>query len=294
MRRLINLITRKISSLLGTTSLKDIREDITHLRSVLEHIHVDNFLNEKLFQNETYLRSKKITQYHKSVFTQNGEDGIIEEIFKRIGTTNKCFVEFGVHGVKNNSTFLLVKEWNGLWIGNDKTGAALIARDFKQMFDNGKLRYSTAWITRENIERIFEDNNVPREFDFLSIDLDGNDYWIWQAIKKYTPRVVCIEYNATFPADISWVMSYHADYAWDENSYFGASLKALENLGKEKGYELIGCDFTGCNAFFLRKDQNLQLFHAPFTSENHYEPPRYFLSRPSGHKQGFGPFTTHV
>jgi hypothetical protein len=71
-------------------------------------------------------------------------------------------------------------------------------------------------------------------------------------------------------------------------------LKSLESLCKKKGYELVGCDFSGCNAFFVRNDQNLDLFEKPFTSEHHYEPPRYYLKRSSGHKQGFGPFERMV
>jgi hypothetical protein len=292
MRALANLISRKVSSLLGTTHLKKVSEEITNLRSIVENIHIDKFLEEKLFLNPAYRNSKKITHYHKSVFAQNGEDGILEEIFKRIGSTNKYFVEFGVHGVKNNSTLLLVKDWCGLWIGGDKTAEATILKDFRQVIDEGRLKYASSWIVRENINETFANNNVPQEPDFLSIDLDGNDYWIWQAITRYSPRVVCVEYNATFPPDISWVMTYNANHVWGQTSYFGASLKALENLGHEKGYELIGCDFTGCNAFFLRKDQRLELFESPFTAENHYEPPRYFLGRPSGHQQGFGAYTT--
>ncbi len=293
MRRLINLISRKVSSLLGTAPINHINEEVTRTRSIVENIYVDEFLRTSLYQNPSYLESKKITHFHKSIFTQNGEDGIVEEIFKRIKTTNKYFVEFGVHGVKNNSSLLLIRDWGGLWIGGDKNGEKIIKDKFKQVLDKGRLKHSATWITKDNIENVFKENHVPSEFDFLSIDIDGNDYWIWKAITQYAPRVVCIEYNATFPPDISWIMEYNPSHSWDQTSYFGASLKALEILGKEKGYELIGCDFSGCNAFFIRKDQDLKMFDSPFTSENHYEPPRYFISKPSGHEQGFGAFRTN-
>jgi len=290
MRALVNLITRKISSLLGTTPLKGIHEDITRIRELNEGLLVEMFLKDNLFNNETYLKSKKLTHFHRSVYTQNGEDGIIEEIFKRIGFTNKFFVEFGVHGVKNNSTFLLINDWKGLWIGGSDEGAKFISEKFKFLIDQRKLTHTQSWITRNNIEQIFLKNNVPVNFDFLSIDLDGNDYWIWEAIENYSPRIVCIEYNATFPPGVSWVMAYNENHVWDQTSYFGASLKAIENLGKKKGYELVCCDFAGCNAFFIRNDQNLELFERPFTAEHHYEPPRYYLGRNSGHKQGFGAY----
>ncbi|MCU0343784.1 MAG: hypothetical protein MUF28_08185 [Ignavibacterium sp.] len=294
MRSIINYITDKISSLLSTKSVPSIYYTLQQLSDVNGNILITNFLNEQLYWNEKYIKSKRITHFHKSVFTQNGEDGIIEEIFNRIGVTNRYFVEFGVHGVKNNSTLLLIKNWTGLWIGGSELSKQFISDKFKFLLDKRKLTFSHRWITRENIEEILKETSVPKEFDFLSIDLDGNDYWIWDAIKNYSPRAVCIEYNATFPASLAWVMTYNGKHSWDQSSYFGASLKSLELLGRQKGYELIGCDFAGCNAFFIRNDQNLDLFERPFTAEHHYEPPRYYLKRPSGHKQGFGPFEQMV
>ncbi len=290
MRKLINILASKVSSLLGTSQIKSIHEDVVRIKDVSDGILIERFLNESLFQNRKYSQSKRITHFHRSVFTQNGEDGIIEEIFNRIGVTNEFFVEFGVHGVKNNSTFLLVKGWNGLWIGGKDEGEKLVSKKFRSMIERNKLLYRRSWITKDNIQDIFLQSNVPNEFDFLSIDLDGNDYWVWESINRFSPRVVCIEYNASFPPNVSWIMSYNEKHRWDQSNYFGASLSALEHLGRRKGYELVGCDITGCNAFFVRKDQNLDLFESPFTAAHHYEPPRYHLRKASGHKQSFGPF----
>jgi len=294
MGKFLNFVSRKVQSMLGTSHIKYLRDDVASMRRIVENTLVDDYLKRNLFENEAYLKSRKITHFHKSVFTQNGEDGIIEEIFDRIGVTNQYFVEFGVHGVKNNSTYLLVKNWRGLWIGGREETRKNIERKFGHSISTGNLMYAVRWITRENIEQIFQEHNVPQHFDFLSIDIDGNDYWIWQAIENYSPRVVCIEYNATYPADVSWVMAYNAEHTWDGSSYFGAYLRALEELGRRKGYALVGCDFTGCNAFFVRATENLEAFESPFTAAHHYEPPRYFLSRSSGHRQGFGPFETDV
>lgn len=292
MRKFLNLISGKISSMLGTSHIKHVFEEASGIREIVGNVFIDQYLKENLFENEVYLGSKKVTHFHKSVFTQNGEDGIIEEIFNRIGVTNRYFVEFGVHDVKNNSTFLLVKNWSGFWIGGCGEARNAIERKFGDPIGRGNLAYSVKWITKDNIEEIFREYNVPEHFDLLSIDLDGNDYWIWQAIQNYAPRVVCIEYNATFPPDVSWIMEYNPNHMWNGSSYFGASLRALEELGRRKGYALIGCDFTGCNAFFVKASENLDAFESPFTATNHYEPPRYFLGRSSGHKQGFGPFQT--
>ena len=290
LKKLANYFTRKTRSLLGTTKINLIEYRIARIEEVLENVSIDSYLKENLFENNKYIKSKRLAHYHNSVFTQNGEDGIVEEIFTRIGTTNKFFVEFGVHGVKNNSTFLLIKEWKGVWIGGSSAAEQNIKIKFKQHIKSKQLNFRKAWITKDNIEELFSQLNIPSELDYLSIDLDGNDYWIWEAIKSYSPRAISIEYNATIPPDTSWVMRYDENHVWDQTSYFGASLKALEILGKQEGYHLVGCDFTGCNAFFVRKDLILDLFQEPFTAEFHYEPARYFLKKASGHVQGFGPF----
>ena len=289
-RTLINFIIRKVSALLGTSKINQIERQINHIEDVVSNIYIDNYLKDNLFLNKKYINSNRITIHHKSVFTQNGEDGILEEIFNRLGIKNGYFVEFGVHGIKNNSTYLLIKGWKGVWIGGGSKAGLEINKIFKQQIGSKDLIFSKYWITKDNIENIFKTLNINTEFDYLSIDIDGNDYWVWEAIKSYKPKVVSIEYNATFPSETSWVMAYNPNHHWEQNSYFGASLKALEILGEKKGYKLIGCDFTGCNAFFVRSDQNIEAFQHPYTAEFHYEPPRYFLKKATGHLQGFGPF----
>ena len=115
-----------------------------------------------------------------------------------------------------------------------------------------------AFITRDNLEELISGNGVPRDIDFLSLDVDGNDYWFWQTLECISPRVVCIEYNAGLGPDLSWTVPYDDEferYAKHPSGFFhGASLTALTALGKQKGYYLIGCDSTGTNAFFLRDD----------------------------------------
>lgn len=113
---------------------------------------------------------------------------------------------------------------------------------------------------------------------------------VWKAIHNYHPRVVIIEYNALFPPDVEYVIKYNPDFIWNWSSYFGASLKALEILGSEKKYKLIGCNFSGVNAFFVR--ENLEdKFLEPFTAENHYEPFKFYLKTKIGHQRDFGEFT---
>jgi hypothetical protein len=108
-------------------------------------------------------------------------------------------------------------------------------------------------ITAENIQALFGKYNVPTEFDLLSVDIDGNDYWVWKAITDYHPRVVVIEYNSTIPPSESKTIPYDPNWMWDgSTNYFGASLLAVKTLGEQKGYVLVGCDSSGTNAFFVK------------------------------------------
>lgn len=235
---------------------------------------------------------RSLNNYEYQAFSQNGEDGIISEIFRRIGTTNKYFVEFGVgDGLENNSTLLLLKEWRGLWIEANPADFEKIQDKFNFLVQKHILSIENSFITPENIENIFEKFHVPYEFDLLAIDIDGNDYWVWKSIIHYSPRVLIIEYNSIIPPDIEWIMKYQKGHIWNKSSYFGASLKSLEKLGMSKGYLLIGCDFKGVNAFFLRKDLVNDQFLAPFTADNHYECPKYYLNtNKPGHFRDFGEF----
>ena len=144
------------------------------------------------------LKNKKCLEYYGfKVYSQNDEDGIIEEIFNRVGTTNKIFIEFGVeNGLQCNSHYLLFKDWRGLWIDGDETYVKEIREKFAPVIANGKLNVLHAFITRENINELFVTGGVTGEIDLLSIDIDGNDWHVWRAINVVAPRVVVIEYNA--------------------------------------------------------------------------------------------------
>ena len=230
------------------------------------------------------LKNKKCLEYYGfKVYSQNDEDGIIEEIFNRIGTTNRVFIEFGVeNGLECNSHYLLFKGWRGLWI--DGGNGEEIQEKFAPVIANGQLKFLQTFITRENINELFIAGGVTGEIDLLSIDVDGNDYHIWEAINVVKPRVVIIEYNAKFPPNCDWKMAYNKNHIWDGSDCHGASLKALELLGRKLGYQLVGTNFTGVNAFFVRQDLAQNLFIEPATAENLYNPARFkFISYQNYH-----------
>lgn len=124
--------------------------------------------------------------------------------------------------------------------------------------------------------------NISGSIDLLSIDIDGNDYWVWQAISCVSPRVVVIEYNAKFPPDFEWIMEYNASHIWKGDDSQGASLKAFELLGAKLGYQLVATSFTGTNAFFVKQEYAKELFPKPATAENLYHAFR-FVRYKSGH-----------
>jgi hypothetical protein len=139
-----------------------------------------------------------------------------------------------------------------------------------------RLKGKVAFINKENINQILAEMECPKEFDLLSLDVDQNTYHVWDGLMDYRPRLIVVEYNATIPPEIDWKCTYSPDRTWDGTANFGASLKALELLGLKKGYHLVGCDFSGVNAFFVRSDLVAEgLFKSPYTSENHYQPPRH-------------------
>jgi hypothetical protein len=243
----------------------------------------DSLLDGKRrLEDPTYLEG-----YGFKVYSQNDEDGIIEEIFHRIGVTNKKFVEFGVQdGLESNAHFLLHKGWSGVWIEGSKKYVKNICTFFKNSIENKKLAVINAFITVDNINHLISvEGNYNGEIDLLSIDIDGNDYWVWKAITCINPRVVVIEYNAKFPPNFEWIMQYNAKHIWLGDDECGASLKSLELLGRMMGigYQLVGTNFNGINAFFVRKELAKDLFPLPATAENLYNPTRWNIKYRSGH-----------
>ncbi len=230
------------------------------------------------------------------VYSQADEDGILHEIFKRIGEGNRTFLELGVgNGLENNTLFLLIQGWSGIWLEGSEKKTAAAKKNLAALIAARRLEIHQEFITAATIDKKIASVTANREIDLLSIDLDGNDYYILEAIRSISPRVIVAEYNSKFPADIPWIIEYNESHRWDATDYFGASLKSLETLLAGKGYSLVGCNLLGTNAFFVREDLATEArFFAPFTSENHYEPARYFLlpAYHAGYPVHFGPFRT--
>jgi len=235
---------------------------------------------ERIRGNPRYQDGKCLTLSGHKIYSQCDEDGMIREIFQRIGQTNKIFVEFGVgDGLENNTLALLFDGWEGLWIEGSEKLTSRIREGLKYTIDTGRLTVTNAFITRENINELISSAIDKAEIDLLAIDMDGNDFHVFESISCINPRVVVIEYNAKFPPPMQYCMSYEEGHKWSKDDNFGASLKFLEEGFSKKGYCLVGCSLTGANAFFVRQDLVADRFLEPYSAETHYEPARYFLGR---------------
>ena len=266
------------------------REDLRGLRAAAElQLRLDKeLLTANLLAQSKYQDPKRLNRYEAQVFSQNGEDGIIAEIFARIGFVDRTFVEFGAgDGMENNTAYLLFQGWSGFWFDGDESNVERIRKSVEPATRENRLMVATEFFTAEKAADILIKHKVPREFDLLSLDIDRNTSWIWRKLGEFHPRVVVIEYNASIPPQDDWEIAYRADATWNGTLYFGAGLRTLQKIGEKLGYVLVGCELSGTNAFFVREDLALDRFAVPFSAENHHEPPRYFLRRTWGHRRAF-------
>ncbi len=199
-----------------------------------------------------------LERYEYSWLSQNGEDGIIRYLFEAVGFESRIFVEFGFHAKQCNALRLMRYErFRGLVMDGSAEHCGYFNYATEKLGIEGATAVQ-AFITLDNLESLIIENGISGDIDFLSLDVDGNDYWFWKKLECISPRVVCIEYNAGIGPELSWTVPYDPEferYARHPSGFFhGASLKALETLGKTKGFRLVGCDSTGTNAFFLRDD----------------------------------------
>jgi hypothetical protein len=192
-------------------------------------------------------------------YSQNGEDGIILMLLAAVGTDTKRAVEICAgDGIENNSANLIVNHgWNALLVdgGPDilEAGRTFYADNTETWSAPPTLRQ--AWITRDTVNDIVREAGFDGDIDLLTVDVDGVDYWIWQALDCVNPRIVVTEFHPWWPGDEAKSVPYSDDFVWQKGSpYVGASLAAMTQLARTKGYRLVGVNRYGFNAFFVRND----------------------------------------
>jgi len=232
---------------------------------------------EQILSRPEYEDPLRLDRFGYRCYSQHDEDGIIQEIIRRLDDMPRTFVEFGVgDGLENNTLLLLKQGWNGLWIDGSQANAAAIRSRFADQIEAKQLVFLERMITRENINALIG-ARFAGEIGLLSVDIDGNDYYVWEAIDAVNPQIVVIEYNAKYPPPIKWSIAYNPEHMWDFSDYMGASLAALTELGTRKKYQLVGCNINGTNAFFVREDLLQARFYISRDPMVYYHPPRYYL-----------------
>jgi len=193
------------------------------------------------------------------VFSQFGDDGILQYLIGRTRPTVNKFIEFGASDyTESNTRFLLSNDnWSGLIIDSDPANIAFVRS--RPEFWRYDLQVLAEYVDRNNINGLFERAGVTGEIGLLSIDIDGNDYWVWEAIHVVNPVIVTIEYNSLFGPEYAITIPYNPAFFRTEahysNLFWGASIGALCSLAEQKGYAFVGCNSAGNNAHFVRKDK---------------------------------------
>ncbi|WP_435114536.1 hypothetical protein [Candidatus Pelagibacter bacterium nBUS_36] len=197
----------------------------------------------------------KINHYEYQITSQNNEDGIINHIFDQLKIDKLNFIEIGFDYYQNNSLAILKRCNKGLFLDGDNKKSIILRNVLKLFYPKTKITVQNVLVDIDNINQIKEQNfSDQEEIDFLSIDVDGIDYYLFKEI-NFKPKLICIEYNFWFGKDLSCAVPYEKNYTLDSlSNYVGTSLKALTDLANSKGYHLIAIDSACINAFFIRGD----------------------------------------
>jgi hypothetical protein len=201
-----------------------------------------------------------ISEVEFQVFSQWGDDGIIQYLISHLDISNKTFIEFGVENyIESNTRFLLINNnWKGYVLDGSSENIKYIKNDLDISWAY-ELHAECSFIDCDNINALIKKSGFDNEVGLLSVDIDGNDYWVWKAINCISPVIVIVEYNSIFGKNTQWTIPYDPNFIrknkHSSGLYFGASLKAFVELGKEKGYNFIGCNSKGNNAYFIRNDK---------------------------------------
>ena len=246
---------RPIHIMFPVNKSSQVRRELAKMRREIDSLKI--LAAQPLIQN---IRNGNATaslhEVEFKVFSQFGDDGIIQYLVHRLAPLPDSFVEFGVENYQESNTrfLLLNNNWRGLVLDSDRSASQSIQRD--EIYWRHTLTAKHAWITRDNINELIRAAGFSGEIGLLSIDIDGNDYWIWEKLDIVSPVITIVEYNSVFGPDLAVTIPndekfvrHHAHYS---GQFWGASLSALDLLAKRKGYSLIGCNRAGNNAYFIR------------------------------------------
>ena len=227
---------------------------------ILNEIEQLKFVNGQILVRlqKEIIDYNNLSELEFKVFSQYGDDGIIQFMINKLPIKSQVFIEFGVEDYhESNTRFLLMNNnWKGLVIDGSSQNINFIKNE--SLFWRYDLTAIHSFINAENINDIFTKNGFEGEIGILSIDIDGNDYWVWKNINTVKPAIVIAEYNSVFGAEHAITVPYIPEFERNKYHYsclyWGASLKALNMLANEKGYYFVGCNSAGNNAYFVNND----------------------------------------
>ncbi len=242
-------------------------------------------------QNSERAPLAKLQDAEFKVFSQFGEDGILQYLIRETAITREesTFVEFGVQNYsESNTRFLLMNDhWRGLIIDGNKEYMNFVRK--QDIYWRHDLTAVDAWIDRDNINQLIGEAGYGGDLGVLSVDIDGNDYWVWEKIEVVRPIIVIVEWNSVFGVDhaisVPYDRAFQREKAHYSNLFWGASITAFDHLAKRKGYSLLGSNTVGNNLFFVRNDRLGRL--TPLSVKDSYVESRFRDSRDIAGKLNF-------
>jgi len=261
----ISDVTDRLVRLARLPSSLNAAKDLTH--QLLERIEAGNMLAARALID----RLRNLGPHHSlrdtefKVFSQWGDDGIIQYLIRQVPDVAQTFIEFGVQDYRESNTrFLLMNDnWTGLVMDGGRDNVEHIKAD--DIYWRHDLTAVAAFLTRENINETIRSAGFSGPLGILSVDIDGNDYWVWETIDVVDPSIVIVEYNSVFGAERAISVPYDPQFvrtaAHSSNLFWGCSLAALCHLAERKGYAFVGCNSNGNNAYFVKEAvaRNLKL-----------------------------------
>ena len=282
------------------TKLKRILHWFTSL-TVYENLIKENssyLARTEISTIKSFLSPSRLEVFGYKVYSQNDEDGILCEIFRRLNVESGNFCEIGVsNGLECNSLLLLLQGWRGKWIEGSGRHIKFINKKFASLIRKNRLVVNHSFVDSKNINYLINCDTFMvlterDDFHFLSVDIDGMDYYLLEGL-DLLPWVICVEYNSKFPSNTDLTPIYNKDNIWRGTDYMGSSLLSLKKLMDIKGYSLVSTNLTGANAFFVRNDKITGEFTCVNDVAALYNPPRYYLIDHFdrvGHKSDFGDY----
>lgn len=252
---MIKSILRKLKKKIITILIGELNEKLINLHSK-EITDLKIMTAKQLINNQKNIDSLKDAEF--KVFSQWGDDGIIQYLINNININEKSFIEFGVESYKESNTrFLLVNDnWTGLIMDGSQSNINFIKKD--EIYWKYSINAKNVFINAENVNEVILSEGIKGQIGLLHIDIDGMDYWIWNALNIIEPQIVIIEYNSVFGNERPITVPYRSDFVREKSHhsflFFGASLPALCYLAEKKGYSFVGSNSNGNNAYFVKSE----------------------------------------